>query len=144
MKYVYLPLIVFIFTGFISTAKGQTGTITIEIFGINKIKGLMSIGVYSNETSFPDKEGEFKGAQINVTGQTMAHTFKDIPYGFYAIAIYHDSNLNNMLDTNFLGIPKEGYGFSNNVFGVFGSPPDFNDAGFKVTGDKIIKINIKY
>ena len=40
--------------------------------------------------------------------------FRDLPPGVYAVSVRHDENLNGKLDTNFLGIPKEGYGASNN------------------------------
>jgi len=79
-----------------------------------------------------------------VTGQTLVYTFKDVPIGTYAIAIIHDTNSNGKLDKNFLGIPKEGYAFSNNVFGVLGLPPSFKDASFKLTGNETIKIKMEY
>jgi len=49
--------------------------------------------------------------------------FKDIADGKYTIVYYHDENNNNELDSNFIGIPKEGYGFSNNASGAYGPPP---------------------
>jgi uncharacterized protein (DUF2141 family) len=46
-----------------------------------------------------------------------------IESGSYTITYYHDENSNNEFDTNFLGMPKEGYGFSNNASGKYGPPP---------------------
>jgi len=43
--------------------------------------------------------------------------------GQYAIKVFHDENANGELDINFLGIPKESYGFSNHARGRFGPPP---------------------
>jgi uncharacterized protein (DUF2141 family) len=48
--------------------------------------------------------------------------FEDIPPGTYALAVIHDENMNGKLDTNWLGIPKEGYGFSNAVKAMRGAP----------------------
>jgi len=143
MKKIYMSLIVFIFAFFVSMAYAQMGTLTVEISDINDPKGLMSIGLYSNEKGFPDKGKEYKGTDVKVAGQTVVYTFKDVPFGPYAIAIFHDTNSNGKLDTNFLGIPKEGYAFSNNVFGTFG-PPDFKDASFELAGSKMIKIQMRY
>lgn len=143
MKKICLPLIVFIFAIFVSMAYAQTGSIDVEISGINDPKGLMSIGLYSNEKGFSDKGKEYKGTDVKVTGQTVVYTFKDVPFDTYAIAIFHDTNSNGKLDKNFLGIPKEGHAFSNNVFGTFG-PPDFKDASFVLTGKKMIKIKMRY
>lgn len=144
MKNFYLTLIVSILTIFISMAHAQTGTLNVDISGITDTKGLMSIGVYLNEDDFPDKGKEYIGADVEITGPTIVYTFKNIPFGTYAIAIFHDINSNIQLDKNFLGIPKEGYAFSNNLFGAFGSPPDFKDASFQVSGDKTIEIKMKY
>ncbi len=143
MKKFRLSLIVISLTLFVSIAYAQTGTLNVEISGINDIKGLMSIGLYSNEKGFPDKGKEYKGRDVKVTGQTVVYTFKDVSFDTYAIAIFHDTNSNGKLDKNFLGIPKEGYAFSNNVFGTFG-PPDFKDASFEFDGNKTIKIKMRY
>ena len=143
MKKFRLPLIVISLTLFVSIAYAQTEIIYVEISGINDPKGLMSIGLYSNEKEFPDKGKEYKGTDVKVTGQTVVYTFEDVPFGIYAISIFHDTNSNGKLDKNFLGIPKEGYAFSNNVFGTFG-PPDFKDASFEFDGNKTVKIKMRY
>jgi uncharacterized protein (DUF2141 family) len=144
MKKFSLPLIVSIFVFFVSMAYAQTGTLNVEISDINDPKGLMSIGLYSNEKGFPDKGKEYKGKEVEVTGQTVVYTFKDVSFGTYAIAIFHDTNSNGKLDKNFLGIPKEDYAFSNNVFGALGLPPSFKDASFKFDGNKTVKIKMEY
>ena len=144
MKKICLPTIIAVFVIFVSMAYAQTGTIYVEISGINDPKGLMSIGLYSNEKGFPDNGKEYQGKDVEVTAQTVVYTFKDIPWGTYAIAIFHDTNSNGMLDKNFFGIPKDGYAFSNNVFGALGSPPSFKDASFKLDGNKTVKIKIDY
>ena len=55
--------------------------------------------------------------------------FLSIPPGTYALGVVHDENMNGKLDTKWLGIPKEGYGFSNDAK-VFLSAPSFSAAGF--------------
>lgn len=69
------------------------------------------------------------------------HVF-DIPAGQYAIGVFHDVNANNSLDTNFFGVPKEQYGFSNNATGNFG-PPSFDAAAVLVTNDMMHTIKLR-
>lgn len=63
--------------------------------------------------------------------------------GKYAVRYYHDENLNSKMETNLLGKPTEGYGFSNNVIGKFGPPP-FEKWLFEITGDKKIILKPTY
>ena len=62
--------------------------------------------------------------------------FEGIPPGTYARAVIHDEDMNGKLDTNWLGIPTEGYGFSNDATGVLGPPP-FSAASFKYDGQNV-------
>jgi uncharacterized protein (DUF2141 family) len=64
----------------------------------------------------------------------------DLCPGKYAVRYYHDENMNGIMETNLVGKPTEGYGFSNNVIGNFGPPP-FEKWIFEVSGD--IKIVLK-
>lgn len=84
----------------------------------------------------------FDKNQKNITSKTK--TIKDkeciivienIQIGEYAFKYFHDENNNNKLDCNWMKIPKEGYGFSNNAIGKFG-PPDFEDYLFKLKENK--------
>jgi uncharacterized protein (DUF2141 family) len=62
----------------------------------------------------------------------------------YAVSAFHDENSNGNLDTNFMGIPREGVGASNNAKGHLG-PPKFEAAAFQFSGGKLnLKITIKY
>ena len=64
--------------------------------------------------------------------------------GRYAIAVHHDENDNKEMDLGLLGIPKEGYGFSNNARVIFG-PPVFDAASFDVASEKTeIVLNLNY
>ncbi|MDA9106587.1 DUF2141 domain-containing protein [Flavobacteriaceae bacterium] len=65
-----------------------------------------------------------------------------LPKGVYLISVYLDSNFNNKLDYNFLGIPKEQYGFSNNEIGNL-RRPKFNEASFELINDSSLKIILR-
>jgi len=50
-------------------------------------------------------------------------SFNNLTPGKYAVRYYHDENMNGNMETNLVGKPTEGYGFSNNIIGKFGPPP---------------------
>lgn len=70
-------------------------------------------------------------------------SIKDLKPGKYAVRYYHDENLNGKMETNIVGKPTEGYGFSNNVTGSFGPPP-FEKWLFEISGDKKIILEPVY
>jgi len=136
-------IITLIFPVWAVTVYAQTGTITVEISGINEIRGQLIISIYNQADDFPEIGKEYATVTTKVTGNIVTYIFSDIPAGDYAIAMYHDSNNSGEIDTNFLGIPLEGYGFSRNASAVFGAP-DFTDAAFKLINHYTAKIILKY
>jgi uncharacterized protein (DUF2141 family) len=70
-------------------------------------------------------------------------SIQDLNAGKYAVRYYHDENLNGKMETNLVGKPTEGYGFSNNVIGKFGPPP-FDKWLFEINGDKKIVLKPTY
>jgi len=106
------------------------GSIQIKVSGLKNKNGQLGILVFITKDGFPsDWKKAFKQVLIPITGSSAEYTFTDLPYGKYAVSVMHDENMNKKLDTNFIGIPKEGYGVSNNVTGSMG-PPKFEDAAF--------------
>ncbi len=73
---------------------------------------------------------------------SVTTVFADIPEGEYSISVFHDENKNGEIDKNSFGIPKESYGFSNNIMGMFG-PPSFEEAKFKVSKEGVVHLKIK-
>ena len=70
--------------------------------------------------------------------------FEDIPPGTYATAVIHDENMNGKLDTNRIGIPTEGYGFSNGAHALLGAP-SFSAASFRHDGGMLdLTITLRY
>ncbi len=121
----------------------EANGLTITIQGIKGVDGQMSIGLYIDENGWTDVEKVYKGVFLEITGESISYTFSDIPLGTYAVALFHDANMNEKLDKGLFGIPKEGYAFSNNVFGFFG-PPSFDKASFLFDGRKEVLIELKY
>jgi uncharacterized protein (DUF2141 family) len=70
-------------------------------------------------------------------------SFTNLNPGKYAVQYFHDENMNSKMETNLVGKPTEGYGFSNNVIGRFGPPP-FDKWLFEITADKKIVLKPTY
>ena len=118
--------------------------INIEVQNLKNITGKVSIGLYNKSENFPIVSKVYKGIHLNIVSHTLFYTFKKVPNGIYAVSVFHDKNSNSKLDKNFLGIPKEGYGYSNNAKATF-LAPSFNDAKFKVSAQTInLKIKMEY
>lgn len=109
----------------------------IEIVNLKSNKGVVLVDLLDkNEESVEDRS-------CMITDNSCTLTFKDLPDESYAVRYFHDENGNDELDTNILGIPKEGFGFSNNAFGRFG-PKDFEEWLFPVDGDTEISMTTRY
>ena len=111
--------------------------ISVSIRGLKNNNGYVMIGLYNKKDAFLNKT--FKGNSVVITDKKATLVFNDIPNGEYAVSFFHDANSNGKMDTNFVGIPKESYGASNNAKGFFG-PPKYDDAKFLVATDKVITI----
>lgn len=119
-------------------------SITIEITNIKHPKGTLRLGVFRAGNTFGStySKPDF-GQMVTVTGKGIERTVINLPPGRYALALYHDMNDNWKLDKNFVGYPKEPYGFSNNYRPVF-SGPNFEDCAFEVkeNGNSYLKIKL--
>jgi len=101
--------------------------------------GSVYVGIHNKEEDFLKKR--FKEAVISVIDKKAIAIFKELPTGEYAISAFHDENVNAKMDTNFIGIPKEPIGISNDATGFMG-PPKYKDAKFMVTKNTNISIKI--
>ncbi len=123
--------------------KAPTASITLVISNIPKVVGSMRVALFNQEKGFREEAAAYRKDLFAVTEVRATFTWRDLPPGRYAVAIYHDPNNSGKLDTNFFGIPTESYGFSNNVMGSFG-PPSFMEASFVVaSGNKVVPIKLR-
>lgn len=105
-------------------------------------KGVLRITLFRNEGDYMTNFSINKIVPAKTEEVTV--TFEHLPVGEYAVTVMHDENNNNKLDSNFIRIPKEGTGFSNDAAATFG-PPSWEKAKFKWTGDsKPRTISLKY
>lgn len=115
--------------------------LTVEINNINKIKGSVKVAVFNTDKNFLEKDSAIRNYSLNVDSSSKKIVIDDLPKGVYAIAIYHDVNSDDVCNLNFIGIPKEPYGFSNNFRPKF-SAPKFADCKISLVKNQTIKINL--
>jgi uncharacterized protein (DUF2141 family) len=131
--------------GRVQTQQPPENLIHVEIGGLRNDKGQVLCAIYSSADGFP-KNGDKALAHAN-SPISHAHAVCEFPglnTGTYAISVFHDENSNGKLDTNFMGIPREGVGASNNAKGHFG-PPKFDAAAFRFSGSRLeLKIAVNY
>jgi uncharacterized protein (DUF2141 family) len=134
--------IIFLFT--LTSQKVGSGNVHVEIKDLKNDKGSIKLTLFNSLDGFPqDAQKAFRTASVTIKDRKAIVDFENLPYGDYAIALLHDENNNNKMDFHFYGMPKEGYGASNDAKGMFG-PPKFDDAKFKLEGpDKTIVIHVK-
>ena len=116
----------------------------VKIDNIKNDNGDILIGLYSNRQDFPRKVSDGRIVRASKEGVSVA--FHDLKPGPYAISVMHDENSNKDMDQNKIGIPKEGFGFSNNARISLG-PPSFEKVKFEIqpgTKDTRISIDLRY
>jgi uncharacterized protein (DUF2141 family) len=113
--------------------------LTVNISDIEQGKGHVLVALYSSNETYDTGKANFS-SKVKADKSVASVTFTDLADGEYAIKMYQDENSNNKLDFNMMGIPKEGYGFSNNV-GMFGAP-DYKEAKFIVKENTVIEMEL--
>ena len=127
---------------FILNQSSTSYDLTINVKGFPSSKGEAYIAIYRATDDFPVFGKQFKGKTSTIAGTTSKVVFSKLPAGSYSVAVYHDKNNNKILDKNYLGIPTESYGFSNNARRTF-SAPSFSEAAVIVNTNKTINITVK-
>ena len=107
-----------------------TGDLTVIVKNIRNNKGQIGLSLFRSANGFPNhREKSVLSAFAAAKTESIEYTFKNIQGDTYAVAVFHDENSDGKINSNFIGIPKEGVGVSNNAKGSFG-PPKFDDSKF--------------
>jgi uncharacterized protein (DUF2141 family) len=86
-------------------------TLSVTVSNVKVGKGNVRVGLFNQENEFPNGK-IFKGEVATSKQGVVTVVFKDLKPGVYAVSVFQDINGNKVIDKNFLGIPKEPYGFS--------------------------------
>ncbi|MEM0999010.1 MAG: DUF2141 domain-containing protein [Bacteroidota bacterium] len=138
--------------GAVPFASAQTspaqGRIVVKVIAFRSSNGSIELSLYDKkqaEADFPDIEVITRRTRNPVVNSSVTEVvFDNVPYGSYAIAGHHDENDNGEMDYNFIGLPKEGYCFSNDAKPVL-SAPSFDKAEFRLDSkEKVLYVAMQY
>lgn len=128
---------------FLAAALAQAaGSITFEVSNVRNARGKVLVAVC--------RQNQFLKTDCDYNGEAQARPgivtviVRDVPAGDYAAQVFHDENGNEETDQGFLGIPKEGVGFSRDARISFG-PPRWRDAHFIHAGRPgTLRLRLRY
>lgn len=121
----------------------DSGRIEATVSGVSNAAGLVGCALFSSKTGFPleSKKHALSTVRVPAAGGVATCVFEQVAAGEYAIAVVHDTNGNGQADTNFLGMPTEGIGVSNNVLPRM-SAPTFEASRFTLAAGQTLRLAI--
>lgn len=147
MRFARASIVVVIVFGSIGASSPHA--LTVRVVGLRSDRGGVVCRLFANGEGFPSRVADVTERRAKIvrdaahSGLVATCTFAMLPFGDYAIAVFHDENDNGKLDTNFLGLPAEGVGVSNNRFPILG-PPSWSDARFSLDHDIAMEVVPRY
>lgn len=135
MKYLCIPFLL------ITLGLTAQHKLILAVDGVKSSKGAIMVALYTEADGFLKFDAVYRAEHTKAEKGTTHLSITDLPNGTYAVAIFHDANGNQKLDTNWLGIPKEAVGFSKARMKTFG-PPSFEECSFSLHGDMNLTISL--
>lgn len=124
----------FLLSGLYANSQGvqNKGEVVVYVSNISNSNGNIKAAMFKGIESYESKKATpVAKARVLIQNGKAVITFKDIPYGEYTLKVFHDENDDVKVNTNWIGIPTEGFGVSNNAIGTFG-PQSYDKAKFVV------------
>jgi uncharacterized protein (DUF2141 family) len=118
--------------------------VVVRISGLNEPLGQVGCSLFAGAAGFPMDNTSARNVWVPAEARGVTCRFNDVPEGTYAVSIGHDLNGNKRVDTNFIGLPTEQWGVSNNARPTLRAPR-FDEASFKVAADardRVIDIKV--
>ena len=149
--YLHMQIIVFVLLQLLSChlqepapLQQSKGSVTVTVTQISSQKREILAALFADADAFPNNDkAAFKVARGKATAGKVVLQFEQVPPGTYAVALFHDVNGDAKMNTNLLGIPKEGYGVSNNAKNLF-SGPTFRQSSFEHRNNTTLTIIMRY
>lgn len=118
-----------------------SGNIKVIMTGFRNEKGRAQVALYNSEKGFPlDPNYAYKTISVAIIKGRAVATFYNVPLGKYALSAIHDEDMDGDFDRNWLFLPGEGWGTSNDAGGYFG-PGGYQDSRF-IIDEREASINI--
>lgn len=117
----------------VGASQGQASetSVAVTVTGYDRTDGRIGCALFDAPSGFPMERAVARVRWANPGSGGVECRFEDVPPGTYAVAVSHDLNANGKTDTNFLGMPTEAWGVSNNVRPRLRAPT-FAEAAFEV------------
>jgi uncharacterized protein (DUF2141 family) len=128
-----------------TSAAAGANQLDIQVVGLRSNSGEVGCSIFSDHKAYPSDDSKvLKHVWAPIHDNKADCIFKDLAPGQYAAVVFHDENGNHKFDENAFGMPKEGYGFSNDAPATF-SAPKFDAAAFNYPGkSQTVVIHIRY
>jgi uncharacterized protein (DUF2141 family) len=124
-------------------SSAPTYTLTVVVEGVNTLGGNVGILVFNSSKGWAeDRSAALKDISVPAHEGTNKIEIPGLPAGEYAVSLVHDVNVNHKLDKNFIGMPKEQFGLSNNPHVGLKAPP-YTSCTFKLTGNMEVHIKMQ-
>ena len=110
----------------------ENATLNIEIRNVRNHRGVIRISIYTSENQYPYHPARtYVVIKDSLTDGMVRTTIRDLAPGIYGLCFLDDENSSGQMENNMIGIPKEGFGFANNVK-PFLKRPDFDQIQFRL------------
>ena len=129
---VFLSSLIAVFIIAAGALSADAETLVVQIRDIRNSDGKIHVALYNSAESFLVDGQVLESQTLSAQEGIVEVVFANLQPGTYAAAAFHDENSSGEFDTNFIGIPREGYGFSNGAQAGFG-PPNFEDASVQLS-----------
>lgn len=128
-----------------ASKKNQPFKLSVVFKGLKNTKGKILVSLFDSEKGFPTNgKAALKSSSVVLQEGVLPRTeFLGLPPGSYAISAVHDENNNQKVDTNWIGIPREGVAASRDAKGSMG-PPKYRDAVLEIKQDQEISVTFDY
>ena len=112
---------------------GSKATLVIHVQNVSPKGGILRLGLY-DQAGYPNDDSKpVASADVKAEAGQTTITLHDIPPGTYAIQAFQDFNANGKMDSSWIGLPQEPYGFSRDARPVL-SKPGFDKTRFELSG----------
>jgi uncharacterized protein (DUF2141 family) len=127
---------------FLLGAASGPATLDVTVTGLKHTRGALLACVWKDKGGFPtcQKSKTAVRQTVKITGTSMKVRFTGMATGSYGVSIHHDEDGDGKLKTNFIGMPKEGVGISNNPGGI----PSWSKAQLTIGPGSATSITMRY
>ena len=125
------------------TVSAAGGVVEVRVEGVASTDGTVYASIFLSPEGFPgDKSRAFAYRAAPAQDGVVVLVFDNVPAGEFVVAVLHDADANQEMSFNFLGMPKEGFGFSRDARAKFG-PPSFEKAAVSLEAGENKTLTVK-